>query len=103
MQRLKVAVSLGLSRSIVIDPLKIKKYWQEKLLATLSIPCHEVDAHNIVPCWIASPKLEYAAYTLRPKLNKLLPLFLEEIPQIMAHPIAGIVAEPFPDLDQDQP
>lgn len=82
------------------DPLKIKKYWKDKLLPTIQIPCHEVDAHNIVPCWIASPKLEYAAYTLRPKINKLLPLFLEEFPQIVLHPISGVTADPFPDLDE---
>lgn len=82
------------------DPLRIKRYWKDKLLPAISIPCHEVDAHNIVPCWVASPKLEYAAYTLRPKLNKLLPLFLDEIPQIIPHPITGISVEPFPDLDQ---
>ena len=81
------------------DPLRIKRYWKEKLLASIHIPCYEVDAHNIVPCWIASSKLEYAAYTLRPKINKLLPLFLEEIPQIVHHPISGITSDPFPDLD----
>ena len=82
------------------DPLKIKRSWKDKLLATIHISCHEVDAHNIVPCWVASPKLEYAAYTLRPKINKLLPLFLEEIPQIVLHPISGIVSDPFPDLNE---
>ena len=82
------------------DPLKIKSYWKDKLLATIHIPCHEVDAHNIIPCWIASPKLEYAAYTLRPKLKKLLPLFLETIPPIIQHPISGIVSVSFPKLDQ---
>jgi hypothetical protein len=29
----------------------------------------QVDAHNVVPCWQASPKLEYAARTMRPKIN----------------------------------
>lgn len=82
------------------DPLKIKRYWKEKLLSAIHIPCHEVDTHNIVPCWVASPKLEYAAYTLRPKINKLLPLFLEEIPQIIRHPISGVISDPFPDLSQ---
>ena len=40
----------------------------------------EVDARNIVPCWVASPKLEFGAYTLRPKIQKLLPEFLDEYP-----------------------
>lgn len=82
------------------DPLKIKTSWKDKILSTISIPCHEVDAHNIVPCWIASPKLEYAAYTLRPKIKKLLPLFLEEIPQIIEHPYSGFSSDSFPDLDE---
>ena len=30
----------------------------------------QVDAHNIVPCWIASPSAEYMAKTFRPKLWK---------------------------------
>ena len=82
------------------DPLTIKRCWKEKILAAMDISCHEVDAHNIVPCWIASPKLEYAAYTLRPKINKLLPQFLEEIPQIRDHPITGIHSDSFPDLKE---
>lgn len=82
------------------DPLTIKQYWKIKLLESISIPCHEVDGHNIVPCWLASPKLEYAAYTLRPKINKLLPIFLEEIPQIQKHPIPSVSFPTFPDLPQ---
>lgn len=82
------------------DPLRIKQDWKKSVLARLEIPCHEVDAHNIVPCWTASPKLEYAAYTLRPKINRLLPQFLEEIPPVADHPFSGIpgtVSEPFPE------
>jgi deoxyribodipyrimidine photo-lyase len=45
------------------------------------------DGHNIVPCWHASPKQEYAAYTLRPKLKKLLPDFLCDFPKLLPHPI----------------
>ena len=80
------------------DPLRIKISWRDKLLDRIHIPCHEVDAHNIVPCWLASPKLEYGAYTLRPKINKLLPLFLEDIPQIINHPFSGITSPPFPEV-----
>ena len=34
----------------------------------------QVDAHNIVPVWIASPKLEYGARTIRKKINDKLPV-----------------------------
>jgi deoxyribodipyrimidine photo-lyase len=64
------------------DPLKIKRKWKKNLVKGINIPLYEVDAHNIVPCWIASDKQEYAAYTIRPKINRLLPEYLGEFPDI---------------------
>lgn len=61
-------------------PLRIAQTWKTKIDGVLRVPAVEVDAHNIVPCWIASPKLEVGARTLRPKLAKLLPTFLTDIP-----------------------
>eukprot|EP00978_Attheya_sp_CCMP212_P005716 scaffold12829_cov65-Attheya_sp.AAC.1 len=46
------------------------------LLDASNIPLYQVDAHNIVPVWHASPKREVGARTLRPKINKLLPQFM---------------------------
>lgn len=68
------------------DPLKIKKQWKASLAETINIPFFEVDAQNIVPCLIASRKQEYAAYTLRPKLKKLLPEYLVKFPPLRKHP-----------------
>jgi deoxyribodipyrimidine photo-lyase len=68
------------------DPLRIKRQWKNSVARVLNIPFHEVDAHNIVPCWVASPKQEYGAYTIRPKLNRLLPEFLEDFPRLKKHP-----------------
>ena len=68
------------------DPLRIKRTWAETVAATLDIPCYEVDAHNIVPCWLASQKQEYGAYTFRPKMHRLLPDFLEGYPPLRKHP-----------------
>ncbi|CAM8882822.1 unnamed protein product [Rhodiola kirilowii] len=45
-----------------------------------SVSVHEVDAHNVVPVWVASQKLEYSARTLRGKINKLLPEYLIDYP-----------------------
>ncbi len=64
------------------DPLKIKRYWKNKISQAIDIPFYEVDAHNIVPTFYASDKMEFAAYTYRPKIKKLLPYFLEEFPII---------------------
>jgi deoxyribodipyrimidine photo-lyase len=68
------------------DPLQIKRLWKSRVAGKIEIPFFEVDAHNIVPCWTASPKQEYGAYTLRPKLQRLLPEFLEDFPSLKKHP-----------------
>jgi deoxyribodipyrimidine photo-lyase len=68
------------------DPLRIKRAWKKKVGEKITIPFCEVDAHNIVPCWIASGKQEYGAYTLRPKLRRLLPEFLTPFPKVKIHP-----------------
>jgi deoxyribodipyrimidine photo-lyase len=41
-----------------------------------------VDAHNVVPVWAASPKLEYSARTFRGKMNKVLDEYLVEFPEL---------------------
>jgi len=64
------------------DPLRIKRQWKEEIKRKIKIPFHEVDAHNIIPCRHVSSKNEFGAYTLRPKITKLLPFFLEEFPVI---------------------
>ena len=73
------------------DPLKIKRQWKEKIKESIDIDFYEVDAHNIVPVWVVSNKQEYGAYTLRPKILKLLPEFLTEFPKIKFHPYGSIL------------
>ena len=51
------------------DPLRLKRQWKNQVLERIRIPLVEVDAHNIVPCWLASGKREFGAYTLRPKFT----------------------------------
>lgn len=67
------------------SPLRIHRKWKTTVAQTLSIPFYEVDAHNIVPCWIASSKREFSAATFRPRIRRLLPTFLEEIPTLGVH------------------
>lgn len=68
------------------DPLRIKRTWKEEVARAIRIPFMEVDAHNIVPCRVASPKQEWAAYTLRPKIKKQLDEWLESCPPLKKHP-----------------
>ncbi len=81
-------VSTKKAGALVTDfsPLRIKQKWNSDVARNIDIPFYEVDAHNIVPCWHASPKQEYAAYTFRPKIHRLLPQYLEEIPPLKKHP-----------------
>ena len=64
------------------SPLRTSRSIKEKLVATCEIPIYEVDAHNIIPCWIASPKQEVGAYTLRSKIAKLEFRYLDEFPAL---------------------
>jgi deoxyribodipyrimidine photo-lyase len=66
------------------DPLKVKRQWKNELISKINIPVYEVDTHNIIPCWITSNKEEYGAYTIRPKIKKLLPGYLVDLPELPA-------------------
>ncbi|AAR36222.1 deoxyribodipyrimidine photo-lyase [Geobacter sulfurreducens] len=68
------------------DPLRVKREWKRQVAGEISIPFDEVDAHNIVPCWITSQRQEWGAYTIRPKIHRLLPDFMEPFPPLQRHP-----------------
>lgn len=70
------------------SPLRIHREWIEGIKNALpeDVPLVQIDAHNIVPIWIASDKLEYAARTIRNKINSKLSEFLTEFPPVLAHP-----------------
>ncbi|MDH4218434.1 MAG: deoxyribodipyrimidine photo-lyase [Candidatus Aminicenantes bacterium] len=70
------------------DPLRLKRAWKKGVLNRIDIPVYEVDTHNIVPCWIVSPKQEFAAYTFRPKVKRQLSEFLDEFPKLKKHPFS---------------
>lgn len=74
------------------SPLNISKKWLKFLKNNLEIPLYVVDTHNIVPCFLTSPKQEYGAYTIRPKIWKLISEFLTEIPK----PSKQKITWPFP-------
>ena len=64
------------------DPLRIKRSWKIKISRKINIPFYEVDAHNVVPCFYVSQKKEFGAYTIRPKIHKNLPEFLDDFPRL---------------------
>ncbi|XP_065203247.1 deoxyribodipyrimidine photo-lyase-like [Planococcus citri] len=76
--------------AVVIDfcPLRLPQTWAEQLTKTLpkDVPLIQIDAHNVVPCWHASDKKEYAARTIRSKINNKLGEFLTDYPPVVKHP-----------------
>ncbi|KAH6771846.1 photolyase 1 [Perilla frutescens var. hirtella] len=66
------------------SPLREVRQWKEEICkrVTGSVSIHEVDAHNVVPVWVASDKLEYGARTIRGKINKRLPEYLIDFPEL---------------------
>lgn len=76
--------------AVVCDfsPLRIHRGWVDGIAKEIpeNVPLIQVDAHNIVPIWIASDKQEYAARTIRNKINSKLDEFLTEFPPVVKHP-----------------
>lgn len=68
--------------SIVVDtsPLREEKIWRQQLADISPTAVYQVDAHNIIPIWIASDKQEYSARTIRSKIHKKLDFYLEQYP-----------------------
>lgn len=64
-------------------------------IAQLNLPVYAVDANGMVPL-SALPKEEYAAYTIRPKINRLLP----DLPRTIVTPHLDVQQ---PTLDVDCP
>jgi deoxyribodipyrimidine photo-lyase len=81
-------------------PLRLNQKWKEQVSERVKVRAYEVDAHNIVPCWEASPKQEYAAYTIRPKLKKMLPEYLTDFPGLLKHPYGDADGDSLTDWDK---
>jgi deoxyribodipyrimidine photo-lyase len=69
------------------DPLRVKAAWKRAVATAVDADFYETDAHNVVPCRVASTKREYGARTLRPKIGRLLPEYLEDFPELPEHPL----------------
>ncbi|KAL3156827.1 hypothetical protein ABBQ38_001097 [Trebouxia sp. C0009 RCD-2024] len=63
-------------------PVRSAQGWRTNTRDQLSIPMHQVDAHNVVPVWDASDKKETAARTIRKKIHTKLPGYLTDYPPI---------------------
>jgi len=60
-----------------MSPLRWPRQQQKQIAGKLTCPVYVVDAHNVVPVWVASDKQEFAARTIRPKLHRHLSVYLK--------------------------
>jgi deoxyribodipyrimidine photo-lyase len=79
----RLAADLGVGGVVTdFDPLRVKQAWQRAAAKALPATLIEVDGHNVVPARLVSPKQEYAARTIRPKIHRLIGEYLEEFPSL---------------------
>lgn len=76
-----------------MSPLRLPRKYTEDQAAPLfdqsEVPLYQVDAHNIVPVWMASPKREVGARTLRPKINKVFADYCTQFPSFTGNDHMG--------------
>ena len=79
--------------TMIVDhsPLKVYQKRVKKIVSITNIPIYQIDAHNIVPVWVASEKKEYAAYTIRKKIHTKLDQFLTDYPKLIRHPYGDLI------------
>lgn len=81
---------------IVTDflPLRLKKIIEKNIERKSPCPLYVIDAHNVVPCTMASSKQEYAAYTIRKKIHEQLNEYLNK-PEytIQNHPYSSEISQ----------
>lgn len=77
-----VAIKLaGKAVALVTDRgyLRIQRDWRTRVAKSVSCPVVEVESDAVVPATCVSEKEEYAARTIRPKINRALPDYLRPL------------------------
>jgi len=59
--------------------LRVERRWRERVASNVPCPLIQVESDVVVPVETASPKEEYAAYTIRPKIHEHLDTFLRPL------------------------
>lgn len=78
--------------AIVTDffPLKFSQELNKKINENFKVAFYEVDSHNILPARVISQKQEFAAATLRPKVNVNIFKYLLNYPRLQVHPFPQV-------------
>lgn len=80
-----VALQLGRRASLIVCDrgyLAPQKTWRQRVANKAECAVVQVESDVVVPVNVASEKAEFAARTLRPKLQRLWPKYLREVPSV---------------------
>ena len=75
----KGAIKLSKNACLVIVDagyLKIEREWRKSVASNINCPLIQVESNVVVPVETASSKEEYASFTIRKKINKIVSKFL---------------------------
>ena len=85
----EIAIDLSAKAALLVldrGYLAIQKRWYGEIAKAATIRVVQVEGDVVVPVEVASPKHEFAARTLRPKILKLLDEYVEELkPRAVKH------------------
>ncbi len=81
--------------------LRIQKAWRAKAAGAMDCPLVQIETDAVVPVESASPKEEWSAATLRPKVRARWPEFL--VPLRERRPLRSSLDLPFESLDPEEP
>jgi deoxyribodipyrimidine photo-lyase len=79
--------------------LRIQRKWRDDASKRMDCPLIQVESDVVVPIEEASPKEEYAAATIRPKIHRKLKSFL--VPLKEKNPVVNSLSLKFPSFDLD--
>ena len=79
--------------------LRIQRKWRDDAAKRVDCPLIQVESDVVIPIEEASPKEEYAAATIRPKIHRKLKSFL--VPLKERNPVVNSLSLKFPSLDLD--
>jgi len=95
------------AQAVVCDfsPLRRFRQWTElqaaPLLDEAGVPFVQVDAHNVVPVWVAADKRQVGARTLRPRIHRVINDYLKPAaPGLLADDSPEQCVEPLPGFDR---
>ena len=81
----RVALELAREAALLVCDvgyLRHQRQWRETVAREATCPVDQVEADLVVPVQVASQKAEWGARTLRPKIGRCAPEFLEPLPPV---------------------